>query len=113
MDMLMDSQSLENGVPSDWDFHLEDGLSMALFDKVETAQRAAIACFIERGSIPAIEQAGVQWPEYLTGTVEARELDAQMRLAIRALTGGVEFVPFYYEKDGRLRVTVQGVENGN
>ena len=113
MDMLMESQTIENGVPSGWDFYLDNGISTAIFDTAETGQKATIACFLERGSIPAIEQAGIQWPEYLTGAVEARELDSQMRLAIRALTGGVDYIPFYYEKDGRLRVTVQGVNNGN
>lgn len=113
MDMLMDTQSLSSGFPSDWDFYLDNGLSVVLDYDQERNQLAAIAAYIELGSIPGIEQTGIPWPEFMTGDIEARALDAEIRLSIKTATSAMLNVPYYYELNGRLQLIIQEYKDGS
>jgi len=105
----MDSQSGDNT----WDFFLQDGDIVTLSDKQETRQLAAIAAYLERGSVPNVEQAGNQWAERLVNEATPNELDSQVRIAMQQATGTSNYMPVYSIKNSTLKLSIQEVNYGN
>ena len=112
MDLLMDVQQLSDGYPSKWDFHLSNGLSVALDGKQEARQRASIACFIQKDTVPGLSAFGIRWVEYLTKELNSRELDAELRTSMHDFTNSTSFVPYYFIKNSRLQLSIQEAEDG-
>ena len=113
MDILMETQVIDNGVPSAWDFVLRAGSPEVLDSKAELQQRAVVAAYIEKNSVPGLEDSGVDWPGYLTGTLNPRELDAEIRNSMHWQTGSTKFIPYYYVKNSKLQLSIQEAQDGN
>lgn len=114
MDILMLSQISVGGAPTSWDISLKAGFSTSLSGKTEEQQVAAIASFIQLGTIPGLEETGVNWVGLLTQQVDARQIDAEVRNNISIFTGAGHFIPFYNIKNGTLTLSIQeGDLNGN
>ena len=109
----MSSQELINGFPTSWDFELVNGNSIAVHNQEEIKQRAFIAAYLQKYTIPGLEDTGVDWTGALTEQINPRELDAQIRENMYVFTGSTRFVPFYYVKNGRLQLSIQEASDGN
>ena len=113
MDLLMSSQELVNGFPTAWDFELANGVSIAVHSDIELKQRAFIAAYLQKATIPGLEETGVDWTGALTDKINPRELDSQIRENMLTFTGETKFVPYYYVKNGRLQLSIQEASDGN
>lgn len=90
-----------------WDFAITKG-NLGVVDHSESEfQRAVIATFIQRGTVPQIQGFGNQWAELLTGQVTPQQLNAQIRDSIASVVDGMKFVPKYSMKDGKLIVEIK------
>lgn len=109
MDLMMDSQTSDHT----WDFFLSDGDVVTVEGKQETRQLAAIAAYLERGSVPNVGHAGNQWVERLVNEATPNELDSQVRIAMQQATGTSNYMPVYSIKNSTLQLSVQEVNYGN
>lgn len=113
MDLLMTSQVDSDGVPSLWDFELVAGLSIPLHGTPELNQRATIAAYIQKGTIPGLEETGVNWTGFMLGEINPRELDAEVRDNMYIFTGSTVFIPYYFIQNGKLQLSIQEAQNGD
>jgi len=109
----METQSFEDGVPSSWDFVLKAGIPQTVDGSAELQQRATIAAYIEKNTVPGIEDSGVDWQGYLTGGINPRELDSEIRNNMYWLTNSTKFVPYYYIKNSKLQLSIQEAQDGD
>ena len=72
-------------------------------------QRAVVATFLQRGTVPQAPAIGNQWAECLTGDVSPQTVNSQVRESIIELTGGLKYLPKYTMSDGKLLVEVKEV----
>lgn len=92
-----------------WDFDVQSGVVALIAGTVGDIQAAAIAAFIQVGSVPQLPDVGVPWVEFLTGDATFSDLDAAIRQA--AINSNVgNFAPVYDFENGRLTVTMQAVK---
>jgi hypothetical protein len=113
VDLLMQSQIVSNGSVSEWDIELEDGIALSLDGAEELKQRAVIAAFIIKGTIPLLEDTGIDWTGYLLEQVNPRELDAQLRDSIFTFTGSNTYVPYYNIRNGKLELSIKEATYGD
>lgn len=99
----------QNSKENYWDFTLKNGTLKTIDHNVSDQQRAIIATFLQRGSVPQAPGIGNQWSELLTGDVQPQDVNAQIRDSIIQFTGGVKYLPKYSMKDGKLLVEVKQV----
>lgn len=109
MDFEMSSRYDADTQENYWDFTIKKGSLQVIDHNESEEQRAIMATFLQRGSIPQAPSVGNQWAEFLTGGVMPQELNAQIRNSIINLTGGIKFLPKYESKDGKLFVEVKKV----
>lgn len=110
MDLQMASSTLttSDSFPT-WDFDVQNGVVALITGTVADIQAAAIAAFVQVGSIPQLPNVGVPWVEFLTGDATFSDLDAAIRQA--ALNSNVgNFAPTYDFENGRLTVTMQAIQ---
>lgn len=99
----------ENTQERYWDFKIKGGSLQIVDNEVSEQQRAIVATFLQRGTVPQMPSVGNQWSELLTGDIQPQELNSQVRDTILNLTGGVKFFPKYTSKNGNLYVEVKKV----
>lgn len=92
-----------------WDFTIKDGYLMVVDHDKSDEQRAIIATFLQKGTVPQAPSVGNQWAEMLTGSVMPQELNSEIRESIISMTGGVKFLPKYTSENGKLIVEVEKV----
>lgn len=109
----MSSQDIVNGFPEKWDFELVEGMSLATTGDEELRQRAYIAAYLQKSTIPGLEDTGIDWPGALTGSLNPRELDSQIRESMYEFTGDTRFVPYYFVRNNRLQLSIQEANNGS
>jgi len=95
-----------------WDFAIKNGMLQTVDHSTAEKQRAIVATFIQRGTVPNLESFGVQWAELLTNQVSPQQINAQVRESISSVVDGMKFMPKYSMKDGRLVVEVKAASNG-
>lgn len=100
-----DSETKENY----WDFSVKNKRLQVIDHSLAEEQRAVIAAFTQRGSVPQMPGFGNQWAELLTGSIMPQELNAQVRSSIINANGGASFAPVYSMKDGKLNVEIKAV----
>ena len=93
-----------------WDFAVKKGRFMAIDHGTADEQRAAVAAFVQRGSVPQMPGFGNQWAELLTGQITPQEVNAQVKSSIIGANGNMGFAPVYSMKDGQLSVEIKAVE---
>jgi hypothetical protein len=113
MDLQMSSSTPGNSTSfPTWDFNITDGIVPLISGDVERVQTAAIAAFIQVGSVPQLPEVGVPWAESLTGGATFGDIDAAIRKA--ALNSGVsDFSPDYDFENGRLTVTMTATQGAS
>lgn len=92
-----------------WDFTVRNGSLNPIDHNESDFQRAVIATFLQRGTVPQAPSLGNQWAECLANDVTPQALNAQVRNSIINLTGGLKYLPKYSMKDGKLMVEVKQV----
>ncbi len=110
MDIQMSSstEETETTFPT-WDFTVVDGVVPLISGDQERVQTAAMAAFIQVGSVPQLPGVGVPWTEFLTGGATFGDIDAAIRKA--ALASNVsDFTPQYDFENGRLTVVMTAVQ---
>ena len=88
-----------------WDLKTEGGIVPIISGDEEDVQIASLACFLERGTIPQLPEAGVEWTKFLTQNKSFGELDAEIRESLRK-AGKMEFQPNYSIEGDRLTLAV-------
>ena len=88
-----------------WDLKTEGGIVPIISGDKEDVQIASLACFLEKGTIPQLPDAGVEWTEFLTKDKSFGELDAEIRESLRK-AGMMEFQPNYSIEGDRLTLAV-------
>lgn len=104
MDVEMKAEELTAEYPV-WDMKAENGIVPIISGDKEDVQIASLACFLEKGTIPQLPDAGVEWTKYLTQNKTFGELDAEIRDSLRK-AGKMEFQPNYSIEGDRLTLAV-------
>jgi hypothetical protein len=89
-----------------WDFKVKKGRLETVDHSMSEEQRAIVATFLQRGTVPQMPTLGNQWAELETGDIVPTVLNSQVKDSIISLTGAAKFVPKYSNKDGKLIVEV-------
>lgn len=88
-----------------WGLAVVSGIVPFITGNAADVQAAAMAAYLQLGSIPQLPTVGVPWVEFLTHQASFGDLDAAIRQA--AANGGVaNFTPRYDIQDGKLAVTM-------
>lgn len=106
MDFEMVSSFDQESENNYWDFKVEKGKFTAIDHSLSDQQRAVIAAFIQKGTVPQMPSLGNQWAELLTGGIMPSALNAQVKSSIIDITGQAKFMPKYSSKEGKLIVEV-------
>jgi len=104
MDIQMKAEEFTSDSPI-WDLKTEGGIVPIISDNKENIQQATLACFLEQGTIPRLEDAGIPWTKFLTNELSFGELDALIRESIRK-AGQDEYRPEYYISGDKLLLEV-------
>lgn len=88
-----------------WDLKTEGSIVPIISGDKESIQIATLACFLEKGTIPQLPEAGVEWTKYLTGAKTFGELDAEIRESLRK-ADKIEYQPNYSIEGDRLTLAV-------
>lgn len=92
------------------DFDLSsDGNLTTITGTAEEKQRAIVAAFTQRGTIPQLPETGVQWVELLTGQVGYAEINSQILQAIHESAGTFAYIPKYTSENDKLVVSISEV----
>lgn len=109
MDFLLDEY--KDHAESIIDFNISDkGELKMLTGSAEEKQRAIVASFTQRGSIPQLPDTGIQWAEFLTGDVGYAELNAQVLDALHNTALTYAYMPIYTEKGSALNIVITEVQ---
>lgn len=90
-----------------WDFTIKKGKLITIDHNKSDFQRAVVATFLQRGTVPQVPSLGNQWSECLTGDVTPQILNAQIKDSIINLTGELKYLPKYTMSDEKLLVEVE------
>ena len=77
-----------------------------LFNKDEVKQRALVASFTQKGSIPQLPNTGVEWAEMITSSVPPAEVNSQIIKQIHECAETYSYSPKYSALNGELIVTI-------
>lgn len=107
MDILVQTKTDEtSGLPR-WDFVVKNGRVQTLTNTAEVQQRAVVAAYIQKGTIPQLVETGVPWLEVVTGETNILEADAQIRANIQEMSGSYSLLPVYSVEKNKLLCTIQ------
>ena len=93
-----------------WDIAVTAGIPATVTGDNELTQRAMVAAFIQKNTIPLLPDLGNDWTKYLTGEISLSEIDAQVRSSINLLMDRLDFVPFYSIDNNRAAFTISKVQ---
>ena len=92
-----------------WDVNVVNGVVPLISGELERIQTAAMAAFIQVGSVPQLPEVGVPWAEFQTGGATFGDIDAAIRKAAQA-SNVSDFTPNYDFENGRLTVTMVAIK---
>ncbi len=104
MDIEMKAEDNSGEYPV-WDLKTDDGIVPIMSGEKENLQIATRACFLEKGTIPQLSEAGVEWTAFLTNEISFGELDAQIRESLRKADKS-EYFPNYQIENDKLTLSV-------
>ena len=84
-----------------------DGQLQSVYATEAVKQRAIIASFNQKGSIPQLPDVGIEWVELLTGQRTPAEINSQIFNAMHEYASTYDYVPKYENKDEQLIVTIE------
>lgn len=88
-----------------WDLKTDGNIVPIISGDKEEIQTATLACFLEKGTVPQLEDAGVEWTAFLTGNKTFGELDAQIRESLQKADKS-DYFPNYQIENDRLTLSV-------
>lgn len=105
MDLKMRAEKISDNKNPEWDVKVINGIVPIISGDEEKQQRAVIAGFLETGTVPQLENAGVPWQNFITGGLTFGELDALIRNSINN-AGVIEYYPQYEIEGEKLTLTI-------
>lgn len=106
MDMFIKSYKDSNQEPIlDFEITGQGELSL-LFGEDEVRQRALVASFTQKGTIPQLPNTGVEWVEMLTSSAPPAEINSQIIRQIHECAETYSYSPKYSVFNGELIVTI-------
>lgn len=85
----------------------KDGQLQVLYAENAVKQRAVLASFTQRGSIPQLPNVGIEWVEFLTEQRSPAEINSQIFDAMHDYADTYDYVPKYNTEDDKLTVTIE------
>lgn len=84
-----------------------DGVLQELYAESAIKQRAVVASFTQRGTIPQLPNVGVEWAELITEQRSPAEINSQIFDAMHEHADTYAYVPAYSTEDDMLVVTIK------
>ena len=106
MELLLISSTDPETERCNWDIDVKDGIAVTVPEGAEEDQEASVVAYLEKTTIPLMEERGVDWTGYLTKRVSLAEVDTQIRENIRTYLDTVLFSPVYSTEKGKLVVNM-------
>lgn len=106
MELLLVSSEDPEKDRTNWDIDVVDGIASVVPDGAEEDQEASVVAYLEKNTIPLMEERGVDWSGYLTKRVALAEVDTQIRENLRTYLDTVLYSPIYSAVDGKLVVNM-------
>lgn len=78
-----------------------------LSGEAEVSQRAVVASFLQKGTIPQLPNTGVEWAEMLVGQVSPAEVNSQIMKQIHECADTYSYLPKYSSLDNRIVVSIE------
>lgn len=104
MELLLVSSDDPAAERCNWDIEVKDGIASVVPDGAEEDQEASVIAYLEKNTIPLMEERGIDWPGYLTKRASLAEVDTQIRENIKTYLDTVLFSPVYSAEKGKLVV---------
>ena len=90
------------------DFEIQsDGTLTTFFGETAIKQRAIIASFTQKGTIPQLPNTGVEWAEMLTGQIGPANINSEIFDAIHNAADTYGYIPQYAFHEGQLIVDIK------
>lgn len=112
MDMQMSAERLGANHYPIWDVKVTGGIVPIVTGEQEELQRATLAGFLERGTIPNLPLMGVPWVSYLNRSITFGDLDVAVRDSLRQ-AGADGYQPEYDLDGDRLTMKIGKVTDND
>lgn len=106
MELLLVSSEDPEKDRTNWDIDVVDGIAAVVPDGAEEDQEASVVAYLEKNTIPLMEERGVDWAGYLIKRTSLAEIDTQIRENIKTYLDTVLFSPVYSADKGKLVVNM-------
>jgi len=106
MELLIVSSEDPEAERCNWDIDVVDGVAAVVPDGAEEDQEASIIAYLEKSTIPLMEEKGVDWTGYLTKRTSLAEIDTQIRENLKTYLDNVMYTPTYTPVEGKLVVNM-------
>ena len=106
MELLLVSSEDPEKDRTNWDIDVEDGIAVVVPDGAEEDQEASVVAYLEKNTIPLMEDRGVDWSGYLTKRTSLAEIDTQIRENLKTYLDNVMYTPTYSPVEGKLVVNM-------
>lgn len=107
MDLFVDSYKTPDKEPI-IDFKVSSsGELITVSSEAEIKQRAIVASFTQKGTIPQLPNTGVEWAQLLTGDTTPAEINSQVMKQMHECANTYAYLPKYLVTDGKLYVTIE------
>lgn len=104
MELLLVASEDPSTEQYNWDIDVEDGLAKVVPEGAEEDQEASVVTYLEKTTIPLMEERGIDWTGYLNKRNSLAEIDTQIRDNIKTYLDTVLYSPVYTANKGRLEV---------
>ena len=109
MELLLVSSENPEEDRTNWDIDVEDGIAVCVPEGAEEDQEASVVAYLEKTTIPLMEERGVDWTGYLNKKKTLAEVDNQIRENLKTYLDTVLYTPLYTADDGQLKVSMSKV----
>ena len=106
MELLLSSSADPETERVNWDIDVKDGIALTVPEEAEEDQEASVVAYLEKTTIPLMEERGVDWTGYLTKRTSLAEVDTQIRENLKTYLDTVLFTPVYSANEGKLIVNM-------
>lgn len=104
MELLLVASEDPSAEQYNWDIDVEDGLAKVVPEGAEEDQEASVVAYLEKTTIPLMEERGIDWVGYLNKQNSLAEIDSQIRDSIKTYLDTVLYSPVYTADKGKLEV---------
>ena len=106
MELLLVSSEDPEKDRTNWDIDVDDGIAAVVPDGTEEDQEASVVAYLEKNTIPLMEERGVDWTGYLTKRASLAEIDTQIRENLKTYLDNIMYTPTYSPVEGKLVVNM-------